>query len=123
MNVDYEPRQYHHSVPGHARAPAPIPSTLELVDRCHTNVLKPMGEVVRRAFSHQELLACFRDFVTDHKDAHRWLTLHRDISGGNLLIFTGENGLVFWRLMDYDHAKKAEKASPIPCMNIEGLEG
>ncbi|KAG6907584.1 hypothetical protein DXG01_008341 [Tephrocybe rancida] len=88
---DYEHRQYHHSVSCHAHAPAPIPPTPDLVDRCHTNILMPMGEVVRRACSHRELLSCFRDFVTD------------------------EAGETFGRLMDYDHAKKAEKASPIPC--------
>ncbi|KAG6908725.1 hypothetical protein DXG01_003570 [Tephrocybe rancida] len=120
--VDYEPRQHHQAVPGHARAPVPIPSTLEPVDRCHTNILMPMGEVVRRACSHRELLACFRGFVRDHKDAHSQLILHRDISGGNLLIFTDENGQVFGRLMDYDHAKKAERSLPITRFQHEKLD-
>ncbi|KAG6908722.1 hypothetical protein DXG01_003567 [Tephrocybe rancida] len=120
--IDYEPRQHRQAVPGDALAPTPIPSTVELVDRYHTNILMPMGEVVRRACSHRELLACFRGFVRDHKDAHSQLILHRDISGGNLLIFTDENGQVFGPLMDYDHAKRAENSLPITRFQHEEFE-
>ncbi|KNZ71924.1 hypothetical protein J132_05198 [Termitomyces sp. J132] len=49
-------------------------------------------------------------------DGARWagfpkeppLVLHRDVSAGNVLIFQGKDGPPYGRLMDYDHAKKAE---------------
>ncbi|KAG6908719.1 hypothetical protein DXG01_003564 [Tephrocybe rancida] len=106
----------------YVRLVASNPFLPEPVDRYHTNILMPVGEVIRAASSHQELLKCFRDFVTDHQNAHRRLILQRDISGGNLLIFTDENGQAFGRLMDYDHARKAEKALSIPYLEHEALE-
>ncbi|KAG6908724.1 hypothetical protein DXG01_003569 [Tephrocybe rancida] len=115
-DTNHEPLQPHRSIIGHD--PTPNPSTLELVDRCHTNILMPMGDVIKVACSHHELLKCFRDLVTDHKNAQNQLTLRRDISGGNLFIFKDENGQVLERLMDYDHAKRAEKSLPIPCIQL-----
>ncbi|KAG6886491.1 hypothetical protein C0992_003728 [Termitomyces sp. T32_za158] len=77
------------------------------VERYHTNVLMPMGEVIKMFSCRLELLKCFRDYVEEHKDCHKRLILHRDISSGNLLIFEADDGSTFGRLMDFDHAKKA----------------
>ncbi|KAG6836694.1 hypothetical protein H0H93_004805 [Arthromyces matolae] len=85
----------------------PKPSTLEFVDRHHAEILMPMGEPIIAFCNRTELLKCFLDFIEDHEHAHNNRILHRDISMGNLLIFTDSNGKTYGRLMDYDHAKKA----------------
>ncbi|KAG6823245.1 hypothetical protein H0H92_010877, partial [Tricholoma furcatifolium] len=67
--------------------------------------------------SLHELLRCLHDFVpvrpTDHKSSYNKLYLQRDISIRNLLVFEGVTGETFGRLVDYDHAKKAEGSKEI----------
>ncbi|KAG6835618.1 hypothetical protein H0H93_016476 [Arthromyces matolae] len=86
----------------------------EPVGRCHTQVLMPVGIPIKMFASLCELLRCLRDCILGHKDAHdRFRVLHRDISGGNLLIFKDLNGTTFGRLIDYDHAKRARNTIQI----------
>ncbi|KAG6824313.1 hypothetical protein H0H92_007241 [Tricholoma furcatifolium] len=67
--------------------------------------------------SLHELLRCLHDFVpvrpTDHKSSYNKLYLQRDISIRNLLVFEVAAGETFGRLVDYDHAKKAEGSKEI----------
>ncbi|KAG6894934.1 hypothetical protein C0995_013489, partial [Termitomyces sp. Mi166 len=87
----------------------PEPSALLPEDRCHTNILMPMGESIRRFCNPLELLSYFPDCIREQKRGHDKLIIHRDASIGNLLIFERSNGTTFGRLMDYDHAKKAKE--------------
>ncbi|KAG6821810.1 hypothetical protein H0H92_000729, partial [Tricholoma furcatifolium] len=87
----------------HLTVPAPSSNpVVDIIGRCHVNVLGKAGEVISHFASLRELLNCFRDFVhvcpTDHKAAHDKLYLQRDISPGNLLIFEGATGETFGRL-------------------------
>ncbi|KAG6815017.1 hypothetical protein H0H93_011283, partial [Arthromyces matolae] len=87
----------------------------EPADRCHTQVLMPVGIPIKMFASLFEFLRCLRDCILDHKDAHdRFRVLHRDISGGNLLIFKALDGTTFGRVIDYDHAKRAGSTIRIP---------
>ncbi|KAG6806747.1 hypothetical protein H0H92_010150, partial [Tricholoma furcatifolium] len=100
----------------HLTVPAPSSNpVVDIIGRCHVNVLGKAGEVISHFASLRELLNCFRDFVHDHKAAHDKLYLQRDISPGNLLIFEGATGETFGRLVDYDHAKKAAGSIDISC--------
>ncbi|KAG6815014.1 hypothetical protein H0H93_011288, partial [Arthromyces matolae] len=102
----------------------------EPVDRCHTQVLMPVGIPIKMFASLCELLRCLRDCILGHKDAHdRFRVLHRDISGGNLLIFKALDGTTFGRVIDYDHAKRARntiqiarKAPSLPSMLLKTQE-
>ncbi|KAG6893840.1 hypothetical protein C0995_015872 [Termitomyces sp. Mi166 len=87
----------------------PDPSALLPEDRCHTNILMPMGESIRRFCNSLELLSCFPDYIREQKRSHDKLIIHRDANIGNLLIFERSKGTTFGRLMDYDHAKKAKE--------------
>ncbi|KAG6818260.1 hypothetical protein H0H93_006482 [Arthromyces matolae] len=87
----------------------------EPVDRCHTQVLMPLGIPIKLFASLCELLRCFRDGILGHQDAHdRFRVLHRDISGGNLLIFKALDGTTFGRVIDYDNAQRAGSTISIP---------
>ncbi|KAG6835617.1 hypothetical protein H0H93_016475, partial [Arthromyces matolae] len=82
----------------------------EPVNRRHTQILMPMGIVIKLFSSLYELISCLIDFITGHQEAHDvFFILHRDVSSGNLLIFNSldDDGTTFGRLIDYDHAKQA----------------
>ncbi|KAG6848401.1 hypothetical protein H0H93_000496 [Arthromyces matolae] len=85
----------------------------EPVNRCHTQILMPMGIVIKLFSSLYELICCLIDCIAGHQEAHDvFFTLHRDVSSGNLLIFHSldGDGTTFGRLIDYDHAKQARSA-------------
>ncbi|KAG6895443.1 hypothetical protein C0993_009576 [Termitomyces sp. T159_Od127] len=109
-DADAEPRLETRDV---VKESLPDPSSLVIVERYHTNVLMPMGEVIKMFSCTLELLTCVRDYIKEQKYGHGKLILHRDISTGNLLIFEADDGSTFGRLMDYDHAKKASAMGKI----------
>ncbi|KAG6858788.1 hypothetical protein C0995_013917, partial [Termitomyces sp. Mi166 len=85
------------------------PTTVVPIDRCHTYILMPMGESIRRFCDLLEVLSCFQDYVEELQHGNNELIIHRDVSTGNLLIFERSDGKTFGRVMDYDHAKKAKE--------------
>ncbi|KAF5376687.1 hypothetical protein D9615_007842 [Tricholomella constricta] len=87
------------------------------VDRVHTEILMPTGIVVKFFCDLRELLNVFIGGIEDHLHAHKKGILHRDVSGGNLLIFpvtTWDREETVGRLMDLDHAIITDKFKPIP---------
>ncbi|KAH0580066.1 hypothetical protein H2248_002880 [Termitomyces sp. 'cryptogamus'] len=107
-DADAELRADRRDVPEDSPTPTADPSILTPLDRHHMNILMPMGLEIKLFCHLLELLTCFRDFLREEKHGNDKLVLHRDVSAGNVLIFQGKDGSSCGRLMDYDHAKKAE---------------
>ncbi|KAF5376682.1 hypothetical protein D9615_007847 [Tricholomella constricta] len=84
----------------------------------------PVDTPIKHFCDLLELIRCFRGCVEDHRHAHNDLIIHRDVSIGNLLIYSHihDSQETFGRLRDFDHAKKALGSKPLPTREVPEFE-
>ncbi|KAF5366921.1 hypothetical protein D9615_010678 [Tricholomella constricta] len=96
------------------------PKRHEIVARVHTQILMPVGYVVKFFCDLRELIWVLYGCSMDYSHAYGKLIVHRDISIGNVMIFptAADPAKTRGRLMDFDHAKKANDSRDLVCASV-----